>query len=844
MSDAKLRQSDIELIERSGLFAGNWYHKVYHIPFHRDAIKHYHTEGWEKGYNPSPQFITLEYIMQNPGAKDTNPLLHYLKVGKKRKLELTTEIYRTIENSPLFNREWYCKTYNIPEGEDALEHYLQKGWKLGYNPSVNFCTEEYLNANSDVRNANKNPLAHYLMSGQKEGRPLETNGRELLERSEFFDEQWYRRVYGISKDVDAKLHYMLEGWKLDYNPSPLFITGEYLRQNPDVAAAKKNPLLHYLSMGKKENRRIETTEREFIRESPYFDEEWYRKTYEIPEGVDAKHHYLVWGWKLGYNPSLKFSTNGYLRINGDVNGVGINPLLHYMRSGRKEGREIEEVHHVDAEPVNGKKTVWNPHTYVKRLPALMISFVGFSDGEGEVTPIHLANSLYQLGYPVFVHILGHKKELPDIRKLLNENIYVLKTDDKDEIIKYLKLFQIEVVNTHNLDCERIFSQIALDPRTQVKFSHVASIHSMYDSMYENRFKNAMDIVFDCVDQWTYSVKEYCHYFEQFNLFDIEKFHRIGIMAETESQEEREEQVEKYLDVFFKKNEVPLTEQQPLVSAFVWVEPGKEGLQQCLQSIYHQSYGKVEVCICFSKLDEYSRTVIESYQKCYSARTKLLQLESMEKDLWKLIKDAMDSKGEILWITEKNTVFEYDYLKKLLPSFEDKRVAITYGRSITRDMEIQKETESYHKKGIAEIASRMCLGNPFLISSPVLLRKSMILSEEESWQDYKHKSNLLWKLYIEVLEYNYAVYQTEGYCYQDNSAETVLKDREYYLEKARIVKKLAELYQLPKESVKASYRNLIEEYAQDHHITIGKARFILYRAVNYAELLIIRYRTGR
>ena len=252
MADAKLKQKDIELIERSGLFAGNWYHKVYALPFHRDAIKHYHNEGWKLGYNPSPQFITVEYLKQNAKVmrKESDPLLHYLKKGKKENLELVTEAYRVIENSELFDKEWYIRHYQIPEGEDALSHYINKGWKLRYNPSRQFCTEEYFEENPTIRNREINPLVHYLMEGKEEGRKMETNSRLLLEESEYFDEEWYRRVYQIEDDIDAKFHYMVEGWRLDYNPSPNFITGEYLRQNKDVAGAGKNPLIHYLKYGR------------------------------------------------------------------------------------------------------------------------------------------------------------------------------------------------------------------------------------------------------------------------------------------------------------------------------------------------------------------------------------------------------------------------------------------------------------------------------------------------------------------------------------------------------------------------------------------------------------------
>ncbi len=56
--------------------------------------------------------------------------------------------------------------------------------------------------------------------------------------------------------------------------------------------------------------------------------------------MDPIVHYLVYGWREGRNPSPKFNTNLYLDAYPDVKKAGINPLLHYVLYGRNEGREI------------------------------------------------------------------------------------------------------------------------------------------------------------------------------------------------------------------------------------------------------------------------------------------------------------------------------------------------------------------------------------------------------------------------------------------------------------------------------------------------------------------------
>jgi glycosyltransferase involved in cell wall biosynthesis len=71
-----------------------------------------------------------------------------------------------------------------------------------------------------------------------------------------------------------------------------------------------------------------------------FDADFYRRAYPEVTGTDEEllRDYLSHGWLSGRDPSADFSTIDYLESNGDVRAAGVNPLLHYVRDGRKEGR--------------------------------------------------------------------------------------------------------------------------------------------------------------------------------------------------------------------------------------------------------------------------------------------------------------------------------------------------------------------------------------------------------------------------------------------------------------------------------------------------------------------------
>ena len=77
-----------------------------------------------------------------------------------------------------------------------------------------------------------------------------------------------------------------------------------------------------------------------IKNSGYFDEAWYQSNnlFNYPDVADPLLHYLEFGANSGLDPSPKFSTQRYLAANPDVARSGMNPLVHYIKTGKAEGR--------------------------------------------------------------------------------------------------------------------------------------------------------------------------------------------------------------------------------------------------------------------------------------------------------------------------------------------------------------------------------------------------------------------------------------------------------------------------------------------------------------------------
>ncbi|MGG7518572.1 glycosyltransferase family 4 protein [Allorhizobium undicola] len=102
---------------------------------------------------------------------------------------------------------------------------------------------------------------------------------------------------------------------------------------------------------------VDETHIQLIRRSGLFDEGWYLRTYRDVAmlEMDPVEHYLRLGAFLERDPSPKFSTRDYLFINDDVAFAGINPLLHYVTVGQREGRFISlEEDIVTAERIAGR----------------------------------------------------------------------------------------------------------------------------------------------------------------------------------------------------------------------------------------------------------------------------------------------------------------------------------------------------------------------------------------------------------------------------------------------------------------------------------------------------------
>ena len=163
----------------------------------QDLVTHYRLAGWREGRDPAPWFSTTGYLERYPdvAASGRNPFQHFLEAGQwegrepvasrlaldyliSAKLRRDGEVDRPITDDDRklaateFDGAFYL--FHNPDvaeaGLDPLEHFLQRGWREGRDPSRNFSLADYQELNPDVVAARVQPFVHYLAQGRAEGR--------------------------------------------------------------------------------------------------------------------------------------------------------------------------------------------------------------------------------------------------------------------------------------------------------------------------------------------------------------------------------------------------------------------------------------------------------------------------------------------------------------------------------------------------------------------------------------------------------------------------------------------------------------------------------------------------
>ena len=206
-------------------------------------------------------------------SKSRRPL-SFFSSFKKRSSRLLDEISEADKRhiDAFFDRNFYRQELERAKvsGRPNLRHFLEIGWRHGLNPSDKFDTDFYIGLNPDVRDAGINPLIHFVLSGQSEGRlakapegyvPVKISGREEIQHQKFLLDKEFDRDFYLAENTDVASagidpleHYLMVGWREGRDPNARFDTAFYLDEYPDIRANDLHPFVHYLAFGRNEGR--------------------------------------------------------------------------------------------------------------------------------------------------------------------------------------------------------------------------------------------------------------------------------------------------------------------------------------------------------------------------------------------------------------------------------------------------------------------------------------------------------------------------------------------------------------------------------------------------------------
>lgn len=261
-----------------------------------DPIGHYLAIGAKSDYDPHPLFSSATFrrnlaVRHKAMPEDNDSFAHFLK----------HHAFMDADPHPTFSMEWYRRKYSMKNDRNPWVDYIKGGWNFGREPNWLFLKEiiedtvclscdqisplqEYLYSDA-CEQITPHPLfpsswkrADYLryFAGVASGKEFSTilfdrssysalsgNAKYLcksvfadyfsdgelkgLSPNALFNPIWYRKTYHVNSDLKGPFsHYLMQGERLNYNPSPFFDTRLYKEKNNDVVLAQTGLSYHFL----------------------------------------------------------------------------------------------------------------------------------------------------------------------------------------------------------------------------------------------------------------------------------------------------------------------------------------------------------------------------------------------------------------------------------------------------------------------------------------------------------------------------------------------------------------------------------------------------------------------
>src|SRR6266446_6017103 len=181
--------------------------------------------GLDAGHDPGDRgAYPTKHI--NDAPTHLSPPDHQTKRGTHDRRD---SVQRQPRPHRVLDAKWYLATYPdvAKDGRDPIEHYLNTGQSEGLRPHPYFDPDFYRRRHKEDKAAQVHPLGHYLVHGQGAGH----------DPNPFFDNGWYAARHALD-GRSALEHFIAEGEAAGAAPHPLWNEARYLAINNGVARLK------------------------------------------------------------------------------------------------------------------------------------------------------------------------------------------------------------------------------------------------------------------------------------------------------------------------------------------------------------------------------------------------------------------------------------------------------------------------------------------------------------------------------------------------------------------------------------------------------------------------------
>ena len=291
---------------------------------------------------------------------------------------------------------------------------------------------------------------------------------------------------------------------------------------------------------------------------------------------------------------------------------------------------------------------------------------------------------------------------------------------------------------------------------------------------------------------------------------------------------------------FRTFDAPLEEHRPLVSVIVPCYQHAEFLEQRMESVFRQTYDRVELILLDDGSTDGSQRILEKWAHRFADVKLCFNEKNSGCAFSQWIKGISMAKGSLIWIAESDDFCGDDFLEKLVPFFARESVMLAYaGCDFVRGGSIVWTSEAY----LSDIRE-LSFDRPFVVSadrfvrsgmgeknlipnvSSCVFRKTGPVRKELADSLCRMKLCGDWIFYLDLIRGGSVAYTPETRCgYRVHSAGTSLhvqKTDRYYTEYAAAVRYAAHYYRLPEGCAERVRSRLIEHYVSSRGTTSEEA----------------------